>query len=148
MNQLRLLQRRAFGALFWTPFLGAVNHNRHTGRRRLPRRAAPATIAIFLLLVTSLSGCCTAVAMTRIGTRVERVQNPQRSVPTDDQSMIARDGGDDGEVPVATSQIDERQYQTWWAIPARIAILPLTLAADVVTLPLQVVIIRGLARMG
>ena len=50
---------------------------------------ATRSIAIFLLLVTApLSGCFSALAMTHIGTRVERVQRFERAVRKDDQLVI------------------------------------------------------------
>jgi hypothetical protein len=65
--------------------------------------------------------------------------------------LLAQNGEPDGHFRFAMVQIPELRHETWWAIPARIAIFPLTLAADIVTLPAQVclvLLLRGVGRMG
>jgi hypothetical protein len=61
--------------------------------------------------------------------------------------VLARSGEATGPLRIATVQIPELRYGTWWAIPTRTLVLPLTLAADVLTFPAQVVILIGLRRM-
>jgi hypothetical protein len=58
--------------------------------------------------------------------------------------VLSQDGELDGQFRFTVVQIPELRYRTWWAIPTRIALLPMTLAADVVTLPAQFVILVGM----
>jgi hypothetical protein len=61
--------------------------------------------------------------------------------------VLSQIGGPGGEMRFTVIQIPELKYRTWWAIPTRVAILPLTIAADAVTLPAQLVILIGMSRM-